>query len=624
MKRSDRTLGLDRAITRRDFLGATLVGSGAALLYAPPLAAATAGADPWTGYGGVGDYARANGNTAVVRDAAHTIRDGATTGLLERAVDTQETFDLVVVGGGFSGLAAAFEFQRHAPGRRCLILDNHDVFGGEARQNEFDVDGYRLWGPQGSNGFLPPVGNTTLSDEIWREIGMPSEFAFLDQQQGGSQLRTAWDSYDAMFWGEGKIDVGHFFADRGWVRNVWDDDLQRTPWDAALRADMLRAFRGRERFHDLDGFEAWLDGMSYQHYLEKVMGLDPRVSEYLDPILAISNYGLCSDVISAYAAFLLQLPGTRGYLPADSYDFEQVKIMSFPGGNTAYARRIVQHLIPGSIGSDDSFAQTALGRIHFDRLDRSGQSTRIRLNATAFDVRQGGDFTHVTYLAGGRSWRLKARSVVMATGGWVARRTVADMTPAVREAYRQFHHGPALVVNVALNNWRFLERLGISAGRWYDGFGFFGSIRAPMAIDGRAAPFDPAKPMVMTFYVPFLHPGHDIAAQGSLGRSELLAKSYADYERDIRAHMNALFADGGFDARRDIAGIVLNRWGHAYVSPQPGFYFGGPGGEGIAAPIRRGEDRVFYGHSELGARMNYRNAIAEGGRAGRQAAERIA
>ena len=559
-----------------------------------------------------------------MRDAAHTIRDGATTGLLERAVDTQETFDLVVVGGGFSGLAAAFEFQRHAPGRRCLILDNHDVFGGEARQNEFDVDGYRLWGPQGSNGFLPPVGNTTLSDEIWREIGMPSEFAFLDQQQGGSQLRTAWDSYDAMFWGEGKIDVGHFFADRGWVRNVWDDDLQRTPWDAALRADMLRAFRGRERFHDLDGFEAWLDGMSYQHYLEKVMGLDPRVSEYLDPILAISNYGLCSDVISAYAAFLLQLPGTRGYLPADSYDFEQVKIMSFPGGNTAYARRIVQHLIPGSIGSDDSFAQTALGRIHFDRLDRSGQSTRIRLNATAFDVRQGGDFTHVTYLAGGRSWRLKARSVVMATGGWVARRTVADMTPAVREAYRQFHHGPALVVNVALNNWRFLERLGISAGRWYDGFGFFGSIRAPMAIDGRAAPFDPAKPMVMTFYVPFLNPGHDIATQGSLGRSELLAKSYADYERDIRAHMNALFADGGFDARRDIAGIVLNRWGHAYVSPQPGFYFGGPGGEGIAAPIRRGEDRVFYGHSELGARMNYRNAIAEGGRAGRQAAERIA
>ena len=122
--------------------------------------------------------------------------------------------------------------------------------------------------------------------------------------------------------------------------------------------------------------------------------------------------------------------------------------------------------------------------------------------------------------------------------------------------------------------------------------------------------------------MPFLNRGLSIAAQGTLGRNELLGKSYADYEREIRTHMNRIFADGGFDAKRDIAGIVLNRWGHAYIAPQPGFYYGGKDGHGLAAPIKEGEDRIFYGHSELGARMNYRNAIAEGGRAGRQAAER--
>ena len=624
MKTKDKLLGLDRPITRRDFVGATLVGSGAALVN-PSLAlgdAAPAKTDAWTGYGGVGDYALSNGNTAAVREAAHTIRDGIAQGMAGDAADTGEEFDLVVVGGGFSGLGAAFEFQRHAPGKRCLVLDNHAIFGGEARQNEFEVDGHRLWGPQASNGFMPPLGNHTLSVEVWREVGMPMEFEFLDQVAPVKGLRTAWDSYDAMFWGEKNIDTGHYFPGSGWVKNIWDDQLKRTPWDDRLRNDMLRAFTTGELPHSMDGFESWLDGMSYKHYLEKVLGLDPRVTDYVDPILAISNFGLCSDVISAYAAYLLMMPGTRGFSRSDTYDFEKIKIMSFPGGNTTYARRIVQHLVPDSIGSNDSFSDTALGKVHFDNLDRKGQSTRIRLNATGFDVRHQGDQVLVSYLKDGKPYRVKARSVVMAAGGWVARRTVADMSAPVREAYSQFHHAPVLVVNVALRNWRFLEKLGITAGRWYDGFGFFGSIRAPMSIAGQAAPFDPDKPMVMTFYVPFLNRGHSIAAQGTLGRNELLGKSYADYEREIRTHMNRIFADGGFDAKRDIAGIVLNRWGHAYIAPQPGFYYGGKDGHGLAAPIKEGEDRIFYGHSELGARMNYRNAIAEGGRAGRQAAER--
>ena len=621
--KSDKELGLDTNITRRDFIGATLVGSGTALLSPRFAAASTPTGDAWTGPGGIGDYATANGNTAAVRDAAHLIRDGLTSGLFKNAQDTGEIFDTVVVGGGFSGLGAAFEFQRYAPGKSCLVLDNHSIFGGEARQNEFEVFGYHLWGPQGSNGFMPPVGNTTLSDEVWKEVGMPYTYEYMDQTNPVKGIRTAWDSYGAMFWGERNIDIGHYFGAKGWVNNIWDDNLERTPWDDRLKADMLRAFTGKDKYHEKEGLEAWLDTMTYKAYLEDVMGLDPRVTEYVDPIVAISDYGLCSDVVSAYGAYLIQLPGMRAYTSGDSYDFEEIKIMSFPGGNTTYARRIVQYLVPDSIGEGDGFEQTANGKVHFNRLDKSNQQMRIRLNATAFDVQHANDHVVVRYVVGKKAYKLKARSIVMATGGWVARRTVSDMSAPVKKDYEQFRHAPVLVVNVALNNWRFLEKLGISAARWYDGFGFFGSIRAPMKVGDTTAPFDPNKPMVMTFYVPFLHPGYDAVTQGSIGRAQLLGKSYADYEREIRAHMNRVFADGGFDAKRDIAGIILNRWGHAYIAPQPGFHFGGEDGKGLIGRIKEGEDRIFYGHSELGARMNYRNAIAEGGRAGRQAAARI-
>jgi spermidine dehydrogenase len=626
MQKKDKLLGIDRPITRRDFVGSLLVGAGSALLGRPSQGQGVATrmtsaiSDEWTGYGGVGDYASSNGNTRAVRDASHLVRDSDRSSLLAKAKSTGETFDLVVIGSGFSGLGAAFQFHATTDGKSCLILDNHPVFGGEAKENEFEVDGHRLFGPQGSNAFITPTGRTTLSDDVWRTVGMPTQYEFADSETDFG-LRTARDSYESMFWGEQRLDVGHLFRSGNkfrWEKNIWNDQLNRTPWSQDLRRDMLRAFRGTETVHEMDGLGPWLDSMTYQTYLDEKLGLDPGVSKYLDPILAISNYGFGCDVISAYGAYLLELPGMKGYALAD-YDKEAVHSISFPGGNTTYARYIVKHLNPAAIPGE-GLKNIALGRINFAALDDSESPTRIRLNATAADVRHTGDKVQVTYARNGKLEKLFARSVVVSTAGMMARTIVDDMPESIRQNYAQFNHGPVLVVNVALHNWRFLKKLGFTAARWYDGFGYFGSIRAPMRIGDQMMPFDPDKPVVMTFYVPFNARGENIRDQGNIGRYRLLGKTFIDYEREIRAHMNDIFAVGGFDARRDIAGIVLNRWGHAYVAPQPGFYFGGPAGAGLAAPIKNGHGRIFYGHSELGSRMNYRNAIAEGGRAGEQAA----
>src|SRR5579863_5281679 len=177
----DRTLGMDRGITRRDFLNATLLASGglllnsrspAELLAAQKTAQEKESGDDWTGYGGVGDYANSNGNTRAVLEAGHQIRDGLFEGQVAGVVDTGETYDLVVVGGGISGLAAALIFQRHAgPGKTCLVLDNHPIFGGEAKRNEFLVDGHRLTAHQGSAFFPIPFPHSFIA-RFYESIGL--------------------------------------------------------------------------------------------------------------------------------------------------------------------------------------------------------------------------------------------------------------------------------------------------------------------------------------------------------------------------------------------------------------------------------------------------------------------
>ena len=133
----DNSLGMDARITRRDFVGSTLLGCGGALLSqrAPaaqvPTGVRDTAADEFTGYGGVGDYAGSNGNTREVVLAGHQMRDGAFDRAEAASADTGEMYDCVVVGGGISGLAAAVTFLKDAgPRKNVLVLENHPIFGG--------------------------------------------------------------------------------------------------------------------------------------------------------------------------------------------------------------------------------------------------------------------------------------------------------------------------------------------------------------------------------------------------------------------------------------------------------------------------------------------------------------
>lgn len=363
--------------------------------------------------------------------------------------------------------------------------------------------------------------------------------------------------------------------------------------------------------------------MTYKDYLENVMGLSPEVTRFADPILAAA-IGLGCDAISAYAAYQIELPGLRGYLKSE--DFSDMTFHSFPGGNDGFARHLIKMLIPGAINGTHRFEDILNRRVNFDALDRPGNDIRIRLGATAVRVEHDGppeksEHVWITYVKSGTVYRAKARGVVMAGGSWMSRSVVRDLPEDYKSAFQNFYRSPMLVVNVAVTNWRFLYKLGLTACRWFDGFGFCCNIRQPMIVGDYRPPLDPDQPIIVTFYVPFYYPGRPIQEQGSQGRRELLSTSYSDYERQIREQMVRLFGSAGFNPRRDIAGIILNRWGHAYVDPQPGFYFGRDGKPAPREVVRKRFGRIAFAHSELNGHQNWVAAIDEGRRATNQALE---
>jgi spermidine dehydrogenase len=619
--REARSLGLDAAITRRDFIGAALIGSGALLLGAPPPARAQGLPPEWNGFTGIGDYARSNGNIASVVNAAHGVRDGRYEAGLAAAPGVDELYDLIIVGGGFSGLIAAYEFHKARPGARCLVLENHPVFGGEAKQNQMMADGVMLTGPQGSNDAVIPQADNSYAHVagLWDEIGLPRSFDFVSPAASAAGLRFARDQYEPMFWNEDANSLGYYFeppfaSRRAWVVDPWSDELRRAPISAAARRSWVQwkkhapvPTRG-----DAAATDRWLDSMSYGDLLVRELGLSPEVFRLTDPLVATGDFGVSSDAVSAYAAKLLGLPGTDVNVPTDD-------VFSFPGGNAAILRHIVKAMLPGAITGTRSFADVLYAPIDFAALDRP-QHTRIRLGATAVAVRHEGnpddaDTVSVTYAVDGQLARVRGRAAIVAAGGWITRHIVRDLPPAYVQAYSQFHHGPILVANVAVRNWRPFAKLNITCARWFDGLGFFVNVRQPMKIDGVPVPLDPSRPAMLTFYIGFPQPGMPIAAQTSAGRGRLFGTSYADFELQIRRQLQQMLGDHGFDARRDIAGIVLNRWGHAYIAPQPGFYFGTPGAPAPLEVIRERHGRIAFGHSELSGRQSWGRAAQESRRA---------
>jgi spermidine dehydrogenase len=623
-----RLLGLDAAITRRDFVnGALFAAAGAAV--APARGTAASSTDTFTGYGGVGDYARANGNTWPVVQAAHRVRDGIYDAEVMQKAESAGQFDLVVVGGGIAGLSAAYYFSKGAPGRRVLVLENHPMIGGEARQNEFSVAGERLLAPQGSNCFVvPALGNSSLhgvaTDSVesafFSEFALPREYTWQQWDPKLKPLRFARDNYSNLDgFQERRVDVGYYFDEKNgagkptWMRNIWSNGLEGTPFTQGARRDLIR---WRENSGTPSEAESrYLDTITFKDYLERIQGYDPAVTRFVEPMIGLMS-GVSSDATSARI-------GRQLVFPPD----QSMGLVSFPGGNSAFPRAVLRGLLPDALPGAD-FKSLIYGRVNFDALDRLSSATRIKLNATVLRVEhEGGDpgakAVQVHYEQGGKLYRAEGRTAVMASGGWINRHLLTDMPEDLRAAYQQFVYAPALIVNVALRQWRFIYDLGVTACRWFDdadGFGYCCNIRRNMTEDGQGPQLHPDRPVVLTFYMGLPMAGLPAAQQGATARGRLLGTPYMDFEVRLRRQMVRLFGAHGFNPERDIAGIILNRWGHARLVQPPGFFYGQDGRPGPLERVRAGYGRIGIGHAELNGEQYWSKALEYGRKAGEKAA----
>ena len=646
----------DKDITRRDFFKGTLIGSGAVLLTMPAPISAEVGANdkitqpeadsvhPWDGYAGVGDYARANGNTQSTTGAAHLIRDNKIGGLLGGAYDTGESYDLVIIGGGFAGLSAARTFQKEArPGQSCLILENHALPGGEAKRNEFIVDGYKITGPQGSNLTVVPSVKGDWYDDLFNDLEIPRLPEFQTLQGYNGDLRLSPTNYLPMLGiAEQAASAGYFFDKEtfGLEESYWDVDSSQnayanTAFSAAEKADLNRLREGTGVNNAGDDWPQWLDSITYQEYLEDILHIQPRVIKLLS-ITLTTTAGMGCDAISARYAMMSALPGfDKGFGDKSLYrvspdDKEIAGIFSFPGGNDAIYRLMLKKVLLNAISGGKTFEEIHDSAYQFEHFDNPHNPVRIRLNSTAVRVEHDTDpdrakSVTVYYQKDGKIYRVKAKGVVSAIGGWVNKHIIQGLPDEYEEAFGQLVHGSNMIVNVALRNWKPMAKLGVSACHFFtsDGLGGYCNIRRPMVFGDNQPPLDPEKPVVLTFYVGFSKPGLPAKEQAAAIRWELMSKSYAEIEASVRQQLTTMFGSLGFNDEKDIAGIVVNRWGHSYLAAIPGFFHGNDGKTALQQVITRPFGRIAFGHSEHKGIQEWFGAVEHGERAARQVLEII-
>jgi spermidine dehydrogenase len=442
-----------------------------------------------------------------------------------------------------------------------------------------------------------------------------------------------------MLWTQTYFDQAYYIEGKGFIRNPWRNNLADVPFPDKLKKAIVQVieYSHPEPVKDADTL---LDSMTYKAFLVDYVKVPSDVVDdvcaYFDKAFAAAG---CyrSAWMSAYSATFLALPAVVNFGNPTPFFYNQpssqaseefkdiVRSGQFPGGNAHIARRFLKLIKPEVITGAFNFADVEYGTINWDKLDRAEDRYRLRLSATVFSVAHNdkpAQSSHVivSYAKDGQMYSVRAKRVICAGQQHVNRRICADISPAVRDAMQAFHHQPVMVVNIALRHWRFLEKIGAASVRWFEGFGWFTSLHLSFELDGKSEALDPDEPVVVTLFVPFFagseQDSYDKVATAS--RMMMFGTPYSSVERAIRSQFTKMFGPYGFDASRDIAGIIVNRQGHAYTINPPGFHFSHGDKKSPLEVLREPYHRIAFGHSELHGHQAWNTATEQGKRAAEQ------
>jgi len=592
MKGEDRDLGMDRGISRRDFVQGVAVGVGTAAAVADSLpafgqATPIGPADPKS-------YPPLRMGMRGAHPGSFEDAPGMNNGKkLPDPINTGETYDLVVVGGGLSGLAAAWFYRQKAgPNAKILVLDNHDDFGGHAKRNEFYYKGRQLMAAGGSDYLVSPPTWTRESIALIEALGVDWKNPKYGARgfQPKAELKQA-TFFNKEVYGQDKLVVG------ATPQKPTPDFLTKAPVSDKVKAAWVELFTANKDY--LPGMTveqkiAKLRSISYRDYLLDVMKLPPEILAYTQGVWCLGN-----DMCSAWFAYFRYKPGFDGLgvkRPDGSPESPQhgATDFHFPAGNSDLARLMVRALIPAAL-PQGSWEDIQTTRVNYGTLDLDGAPARIRLSSIVFRAKHVGPNppqfqpegreVEISYMHGGKAYSVMAKDVVMACMNNIVPYLVPEMPDAQKKALKLAVRAPNQQTNVLFRNWEAFSKLGINRinfpNSFYGNMGF----NVPPLAGGMVPIHDPSEPILVSYGTagnsglatnPTMvselcggsppEPGTNGDDQFRAIRMGLLQTPFETFERHIRSQAARALHGTGFDPARDILAIAVNRWPHGFAT----------------------------------------------------------
>ncbi len=586
---NDRELGMHRAITRRDFLNGVAVAAGAALLPTSLLADTDPEKSP--------DYyppslTGLRGSHVGAFETIHSLRDGIFWDTAGKPEDTGENYDLIVVGGGISGLSSAYYFQRAAGGKaKILILENHDDFGGHAKRNEFTAGGRKMLGYGGTFSIESPAPYSAVAKDLINDLGIDvsSYQKYANKELYRSQGLTPHIFFDKETFGTDKLvidpsplggsETGDLSVN---AEDPWKKFQADAPLSEKAKQDFVRLHQDKKDY--MPGLtsaekKARLARMSCAKYLTDIVGVSDEVVK-LYQSAPHPLFGIGLDAMSAQDAWGLGFPGFNGLKldpgPGQGQNRDAIRseeaekyFFHFPDGNASIARLLVRKLIPEAIpGSTAQDVVTA--QANYANLDKFSSNIRIRLNSPVVRVKHQGDAAtaksvEVAYVRGGKVHAVRGKNCILACWHVVIPYICEELPGKQKDALSSAAKVPLLYTNVALNNWTSFKKLGVNYTYAPGSYHTNMTLDLPVSIGDYHCSQKPEDPIVVHMSKTPCKPGLPARDQHRMGRAELFTTQFATIERNIRDQMARVLGPGGFDPARDIAAITVNRWPHGYA-----------------------------------------------------------
>jgi spermidine dehydrogenase len=539
-------------------------------------------------------------------EAAHRLRDGSPFDMSRAPL--AERHDLVVVGAGISGLAAAYFYRQRRPNARVLILDTNDDFGGHAKRNEFVVDGQTLLGYGGTQSIDGPAHKWDgVAKGLLRDLGIDVRrfHKAFDQE-----FYARWNLRQSVFFKKEVFGVDRLVRRPFGTWQEGDEDphdsqalrayLDQFPLGAKARGQLFEMF-----WSDRDVLSgktaqqrlAVLEHLSYRDFIKQYWDADDEVVKFLQT----RTHDLWAVGIDAVpASETLTLPGLKAQRAALEQEREEPYIYHFPDGNASIARMLVRRLIPG-IAPGGTMEDIVLAPFDYVQIDRPEHPVRIRLNSTAVDVRNAARGVEVAYVNGGTVTRVAAADCVLACYHAMIPYIAPEASAAQRAALHDNVRAPLVYANVVVRNWQPWHKAGVA---YIDNPGgtFSAALDFPVSLDGYRFSAEPSKPACLHLMHSPTAPnqGLNMREQYRAGRARLYAMSFGDFEREIRDELGRMLGSAGFDFDRDVAAITVNRWPHGYAYTPTPLYDDPATQAGIAREARQRIGRIAIAGSDSG------------------------